>query len=532
MNRKALYFTAALAVLSLCACGGDADGSDGEFYAVISSNPDNLDPQMAEDKSSMFVIRNTYALLMDTDGSGRLINGAAKSYTVSDDGLIYTFKLRDGLFWFGMSGTNGVPLTAYDYEYAFQRIFDADTHSPYVDFFSCIKNSKAVYGGGKSRYELGVKAIDDETLVIELEYPNCDFLKLLSHTAAAPCNEEIFLATNGRYGLSAADTYSCGAFYISDWNYDPYWNDNHVTLERINSNSDEGYQTYPQLVNIIISDDRKGAEKSKNFESDAYIAESIAEYDTSVAKDYNVTEYICGTTCLFLNSDFEPFSDIETRKALLSSVDKKSMENELSDDSVIAWDIVPEAITTANKSFRDLFPVSERSMLGSAAKWKATVEQYPTIDFNSSILLASDSLKSQSVPYYIISEFEKNLELYCSPVFMNESDFEKSIRAGEESLFIDTIYGSYNLSEEFLSQIYSVCGFEDDEIDNDIIQMQRCSNLKEKKDMIRKTENALIDNAYLLPVSYEKKYLLTLNDSKDIYFDPYTESMFFKYAKK
>lgn len=532
MNRKTLYFTAALAVLSLCACGGDDDGSDGEFYAVISSNPDNLDPQMAEDKSSMFVIRNTYALLMDTDGSGRLINGAAKSYTVSDDGLTYTFKLRDGLFWFGMSGTNGVSLTAYDYEYAFQRIFDADTHSPYVDFFSCIKNGKAVYGGGKSRYELGVKAIDNETLVIELEYPNCDFLKLLSHTAAAPCNEEIFLSTNGRYGLSAADTYSCGAFYISDWNYDPYWNDNHVTLERINSNSDEGYKTYPQLVNIIISNDRKSAEKSKNFESDAYIAESIAEYDTSVAKDYNATEYVCGTTCLFLNSDFEPFGDIETRKALLGSVDKKSMENELSDDSILAWDIVPEAITTANKSFRELFPVSERSMLGSAAKWKAAVEKYPAIDFNSSILLASDFLKSQSVPYYIISEFEKNLELYCSPVFMNESDFEKSIKAGEENLFIDTVYGNYNLSEEFLNLIYSVSGFQDDEIENDIIQMQRCSDLNEKKDMIRKTENALIDNAYLLPISYEKKYLLTLNDSKDIYFDPYTESMFFKYAKK
>ena len=208
------------------------------------------------------------------------------------------------------------------------------------------------------------------------------------------------------------------------------------------------------------------------------------------------------------------------------------MANELGDDSVIAWDIVPEAITTANKSFRELFPVSERSMPSSAAKWKATVEQYSAIDFNNSILLSSDFLKSQSVPYYITSEFEKNLELYCSPVFMNESDFEKSIRAGEESLFIDTIYGSYNLSEEFLSRIYSVCGFEDDEIDNDIIQMQRCSDLNEKKDMIRKTENALIDNAYLLPVSHEKKYLLTLNNSKDIYFDPYTESMFFKYAKK
>lgn len=532
MNRKTLYFTAALAVLSLCACGSDDDGSDGEFYAVISSNPDNLDPQMAEDKASMFVIRNTYALLMDTDGSGRLINGAAKSYTVSEDGLTYTFILRDGLFWFGMSGTDGVPLTAYDYEYAFQRIFDADTHSPYVDFFSCIKNSKAVYSGGKSRYELGVKAVDDNTLVIELEYPNCDFLKLLSHTAAAPCNEKIFLSTKGRYGLSAADTYSCGAFYISDWNYDPYWNDNHVTLERINSNSNEDYKTYPQIVNIIISSDRKNAEKSKNFESDAYVSESISEYDAAVSKDYDFTEYVCGTTCLFLNSDFEPFGDIETRKALLGSIDKKALENELGDDSVLAWDIVPEAITAANKSFRELFPISERTLSGSADKWRSTVAQYPAIDFNSSILLASDSLRSQSVPYYITSEFEKRLELYCSPVFMNESDFKNSLKAGEETFFIDTVYGSYNLSEEFLNQAFLICGFSDESVEDSIIQMQRCADLNEKKDMIRKTEDALIDNAYLLPLSYEKKYLLTLDDSKDIYFDPYTESMFFKYAKK
>ena len=56
MNRKALYFTAALAVLSLCACGGDADGSDGEFYAVISSNPDNLDPQILTEAADLLMV--------------------------------------------------------------------------------------------------------------------------------------------------------------------------------------------------------------------------------------------------------------------------------------------------------------------------------------------------------------------------------------------------------------------------------------------------------------------------------------------
>ncbi|MGN0638060.1 MAG: ABC transporter substrate-binding protein [Huintestinicola sp.] len=532
MNRKALFFTAALALLSLCACGGEDDGADGEFYAVISDNPQNLDPQMAVDRQSMFVIRNTYALLMDTDGDGRLINGAAKSYSVSEDGLTYTFELRDGLFWFGMNGKGGVPLTAYDYEYAFRRIFDAGTHSPYAELFSCIKNSRAVYGGAKSASELGVRAQDDHTLVIELETPDCDFLKLMAHTAAAPCNEEIFLSTRGRYGLSAADTYSCGAFYISDWNYDPYWTDNHITLERINCNSSEGYMTYPQLVNIIITDERANTEKSKNFQTDAYAARTILEYDKNTARDYDIKEYVCGTACLFLNSDIEPFSDIEVRKAFFSAVDKTGITAELSEDSVLAWDIIPEAVTVANKSFRELFPQSERAVKGSASVWKKMVSEHNEIDFNSSVLLASDALSSQSMPYAIVSDLEERLELYCSPVFKNETDFRKSLQSGEETFYIDTITGDINLAEDFLESVYEACGFEDKEAEEYIARMQRCADLNEKKDIIKKAEDCIIDNAYALPLSYEKKYLLYLTDSRDIYFDPYTETMFFKYAKK
>lgn len=532
MNRKALFFTAALAVLSFCACAGEDDGADGEFYAVISDNPQNLDPQMAVDKQSMFVIRNTYALLMDTDGDGRLINGAAKSYSVSEDGLIYTFELREGLCWFGMNGTDGVPLTAYDYEYTFRRIFDAGTHSPYAELFSCIKNSKAVYGGAKDKSELGVRAEDEHTLVIELEYPDCDFLKLMSHTAAAPCNEEIFLSTRGRYGLSAADTYSCGAFYISDWNYDPYWTDNHITLERINCNSSDGYRTYPQLVNIIITDERASVEKSKNFETDAYAARTILEYDKNTAREHYIKEYVCGTACLFLNSDIEPFNDVEVRKAFFSAVDKSEMAAELSDDSVLAWDIVPEAITVSNKSFRELFPQSERGVRGLAAVWKKMVSEHPETDFNSSILLASDALKSQSIPYSVVSDLEEKLELYCSPVFMNEKDFRKALQSGEETFYIDTITGDINLAENFLESVYEACGFEDKELEDDIVRMQRCSDLNEKKDIIKNAEDRIIDNAYALPLAYEKKYLLCLTESRDIYFDPYTETMFFKYAKK
>ena len=130
---------------------------------------------------------------MDIDGSGMIVNGTAQSYTVSSDGLTYTFKLREGLCWQGLSSSETVSLTAYDYEYAFRRIYDPQTHSPHTERFSDIKNSMAVYGGAMSSSQLGVKAVDELTLEITLEYPDCEFLKLMAHPAASPCNEQLFL---------------------------------------------------------------------------------------------------------------------------------------------------------------------------------------------------------------------------------------------------------------------------------------------------------------------------------------------------
>ena len=92
-----LIMAALFGVMSLTACGSGDDGSGGEFNVVISSNPGNLDPQLAEDKESFYVIRNIYGTLMDIDGSGMIVNGTAHSYTVSSDGLTYTYKLREDL---------------------------------------------------------------------------------------------------------------------------------------------------------------------------------------------------------------------------------------------------------------------------------------------------------------------------------------------------------------------------------------------------------------------------------------------------
>ena len=528
-----LIMAALFGVMSLTACGSGDDGSGGEFNVVISSNPGNLDPQLAEDKESFYVIRNIYGTLMDIDGSGMIVNGTAQSYTVSSGGLTYTFKLREGLCWQGLSSSETVSLTAYDYEYAFRRIYDPQTHSPHTERFSDIKNSMAVYGGAMSSSQLGVKAVDELTLEITLEYPDCEFLKLMAHPAASPCNEQLFLSTRGRYGLAADATYACGAFYITDWNYDPYWHDNHITLEKISANSLDGYKTYPDIVNIEITGDRDAYSAENNISIDAYVIDDIAIYDRSVQKRYSCREYIDSTTCLFISPESPMAADEDVRRAVFSSVDLDKLAGELSGNSVQAFGFIPNAVTVTNKSFRDFYPESRTVLSASSAKavWDRFTAGHTDIDFNSSILLADDSLNSESLPYSITSDLEDKLELYCSPVFEDRSDYKKRLESGDYDLCIAEIKGGTNSAEEFMQQIADFLpdGNSADEL---IKRADRCIDLSEKKDAVKAFEDYITDNAYALPLSFEKVYFISSDDTSDIWYDPFGETMFFKYAKQ
>ena len=494
-----LIMAALFGVMSLTACGSGDDGSGGEFNVVISSNPGNLDPQLAEDKESFYVIRNIYGTLMDIDGSGMIVNGTAQSYTVSSDGLTYTFKLREGLCWQGLSSSETVSLTAYDYEYAFRRIYDPQTHSPHTERFSDIKNSMAVYGGAMSSSQLGVKAVDELTLEITLEYPDCEFLKLMAHPAASPCNEQLFLSTRGRYGLAADATYACGAFYITDWNYDPYWHDNHITLEKISANSLDGYKTYPDIVNIEITGDRDAYSAENNISIDAYVIDDIALYDRSVQKRYSCREYIDSTTCLFISPQSPIAADEDVRRAVFSSVDLDKLAGELSDNSVQAFGFIPNAVTVTNKSFRDFYPESRTVLSASSAKtvWDRFTAGHTDIDFNSE----------------------------------DRSDYKKRLESGDYDLCIAEIKGGTNSAEEFMQQIADFLpdGNSADEL---IKRADRCIDLSEKKDAIKAFEDYITDNAYALPLSFEKVYFISSDDTSDIWYDPFGETMFFKYAKQ
>ena len=172
-------------------------------------------------------------------------------------------------------------------------------------------------------------------------------------------------------------------------------------------------------------------------------------------------------------------------------------------------------------------------MSASSAKtvWDRFTAGHTDIDFNSSILLADDSLNSESLPYSITSDLEDKLELYCSPVFEDRSDYKKRLESGDYDLCIAEIKGGTNSAEEFMQQIADFLpdGNSADEL---IKRADRCIDLSEKKDAIKAFEDYITDNAYALPLSFEKVYFISSDDTSDIWYDPFGETMFFKYAKQ
>ena len=239
-----------LTVMSSCK---EDDGSGYIFKMNIENNPRNLDPQMAEDRESVMIITNMMEGRVKELPGGAIVPAAAESFEMSEDGLSYTFYLRRDREWTSQADFSK-PVTADDFVFAFRRIFDPATNSPYSDDYMCIWNSSEVLNGNKDPELLGVRAVDEYTVKFTLEYPYYDFLSLLTKTAAMPCCREFFELSKGRYGMAADAAASNGAFYLKEWNFDPYWDNNYIIMRR-NASYSASSRVYPYGLNFFITGD-------------------------------------------------------------------------------------------------------------------------------------------------------------------------------------------------------------------------------------------------------------------------------------
>ena len=226
-------------MLGVVGCGGSSDtagteasasdsasaGSSSDMNVMFETPVESLDPQQATDGTSFEVIADYTDGLMQMDADGQAVPAIAESYDLSDDGLTYTFHLRSDAKW-----SNGTPVTAADFVFAWQRAVDPAVASEYAYMLSDIgqvKNAAEIIAGEKDKSELGVTAVDDVTLQVELNVPVSYFLSLMYFPTFYPVNEEFFNSCGDTFATSPETTLSNGAFVLDS--YEPAATAFHLT---------------------------------------------------------------------------------------------------------------------------------------------------------------------------------------------------------------------------------------------------------------------------------------------------------------
>ncbi|MDE7231682.1 MAG: peptide ABC transporter substrate-binding protein, partial [Lachnospiraceae bacterium] len=278
----------------------------------IGPNPETIDPALNSAVDGGNMILHTFECLLTVDQDGKLAPGQAETWDISEDGLTWTFHLRDGLKW-----SDGSALTANDFVYSWQRVCDPMVAAPYAEtVLSMVEGYEEAIGGNITA--LAVEAPDDSTFVVHLSSA-CSYFGSLAAFATLSPVQQATIDANGDSWAVSADTYICnGPFYISEWvpnsyimcTKNPnYWNAGAVKLDGIKFNLIEdpnaSYSAYQTGEVLFIKDVPTEEIPSLTGNSEFYV------------------DPIIGTYYLSLNTEREPFNDPKVRKALSLAIDRE-----------------------------------------------------------------------------------------------------------------------------------------------------------------------------------------------------------------
>ena len=233
MKKFKFYLLGIMIIIALTGCSGK-NSSSKELNMAITAAPLSADPTMLYDISTGIMCRFFCSTLYEYNNKKELKPALAESYEVSDDGLTYTFHLKDNLKW-----SDGRPLTADDFVFGFKRFSDPNVGSNAVYLITdcCkLKNAESILAGELPLSELGVYAPDKKTFIVELEEPCTYFTDLLTNSNFTPCNEDFYHSAGNKYGSSHEYVLSCGP-YILD-RYEPLATQIHFVKNPYYYNSD------------------------------------------------------------------------------------------------------------------------------------------------------------------------------------------------------------------------------------------------------------------------------------------------------
>lgn len=514
MKRYYQLFLLLFTALFFTGCSGGTNS----FTWFVDAIPTNLDPQIASTSEDMIACTNLYGTLLREDADGTLQLDLAEHYTVSADGKVYTFTLKENLSYYSKSNVSAdYTLTADDFVFAFVRIFSAETASPYAALYANIKNSTAVLNGALDASELGVVALDDTTVQFTLETADSAFLETLALPASAPCNEEFFESTKGTYGLTSSTVLSCGSFYLYNW----------TTTGLFLRRSGDGVLV--DNLRLVENSDLTGM----NAEELILAEKCTAAIDVSGGTTaLNSISYSDTTWCLLYNQN-TVLANKDLRSALAvvaSGVDLTAADTyETSVEGLI-----PTGIDVEGVDYREENGSAITSFSGNASDYfSAVLSTLSMSDLSGLTILIPEGYNLDGYVSAINQAWQMQLSLYCSVEVVDKTTFDSRIASGDYTIALAPITVTQSDLSSFLSDVISSYGLGySDNIYNTLLQLANASNGTERRSLLYSAECMLLDNVVLTPLFTQQKRLLLDAGVSGLVFDPFGPVLDLTYTTK
>ena len=391
-------------VVTLTACSGDSESSEKVLKVAKDVELASMDQHIATDGLSFEVIAATIEGLYTVDVDGNAIPAIAESYDLSEDGLTYTFHLREEAKW-----SNGDPVTSNDFVYAWRRLVDPNTASEYAFIMDVagVENAASVNSGDASLEELGVKAVDDYTLEVNLALPVPYFLQLMAFPSFFPLNESFVTEKGDDYAQSPDGLLANGPFKMTEWTQghsfkveknDSYYDKENVKLDGIE------YKIMKDAQTAALEFD------SGNMDIVRLTGEIVDLY-----KDNDAFTLIHEGYLWYIapNEEVPELQNVNLRQALGRAVNKEQLtETVLNDGSTVADFIVPVSLATGpdGKDFRETSANDYMTYdVAVAGEYWEKAKQELGIDSLTLELLFEDTDALKKCAEFIQSELQTNL---------------------------------------------------------------------------------------------------------------------------
>jgi oligopeptide transport system substrate-binding protein len=507
-----------------------------DLAVQVGPNPETVDPAMNSAADGANIIVHAFEPLMIVDPENKIVGGQAESFDVSEDGLTYTFHLRDGLKW-----SDGTPLTGEDFVYSWKRLADPNTAAPYAgDMLGYVKGYEEAAAGNLDA--LAVSAPDDKTFVVELAVPCVYFSKLITHASMVPVQKATIEANGDQWTLKPETYVSNGPLKMIEWvpgshitfgKNENYWNASKVTLN---------------TLKFVLMEDANAAYSAYQAGEVSMIKTLPTEEIPSLrnTEDFQIGSTM-GTYYISFQTQKEPFNNPDVRKALSLAIDRDYVANTVMQGIYTpATNFVGPGISdvengssfeevTRKNNGGDFFNVADHDADITKAKELLAKAGYPdgqgfpTIEY-----MTNDQLFHKPIAEYLQSCWKEALGINMDIKIVEWSTFTPTRRAGDFQIARNGWLYDYDDPSNMLNLFKSTSGnndgkYNNPEVDKKLDEANSTPDVAKHYALLHEAENMILEDSAIAPVAYYNQPWLQDPKLKGSWYSPYGY-WFFQYA--